>query len=134
MAHPFRNTHTNGYCFVRFHHDLISYDTIFYIEKKKQNNLPNIINIPFLLSLAFQYFRLSSPGSSSMTSRTHAYRQSHSGVFPMDRCLYGRNPGTIRHTGISFLSTSFTVMARYFSFSPRDVAWGGGRGDRKSVV
>lgn len=28
--------------------------------KKKINNLPNIFNIPFLLSLAFQYFRLSS--------------------------------------------------------------------------
>lgn len=37
MAHPFRNTHTNGYCFVRLHHDLIFYDTIFILKKKIQS-------------------------------------------------------------------------------------------------
>lgn len=118
MAHPFRNTHKNGYCFVRLHHDLIFYDTIFILKKKIQSAKHNQHSIFTFSGFSIFSVVITIAGSSSMTSRTHAYRQSHSGVFPMDRCLYGRNPEAIRHTGISFLSTSFTVMARYFPTDP----------------
>lgn len=121
MAHTFRNTHKNGYCFVRFHHDLISYDTIFHIEKNTKQSAKHNQHSIFTFS-GFSIFSvvITIAGSSSMTSRTHAYRQSHSGVFPMDRCLYGRNPEAIRHTGISFLSTSFTVLQSQPGIYPTD--------------